>query len=52
MSLADLEDQMHEAYEFLIATFIFEGNSPEAQRLDSAVADVNAAWLETLMQEH
>lgn len=52
MSLSDIEDQMFEAFEYLIATFIFEGNSPETARLDSALVDANTAWLEALMQEH
>ncbi|MFF0498564.1 hypothetical protein ACFYU5_19315 [Nocardia aobensis] len=51
MNISDIEDQMFEAFEYLIATFIFEGNSAETQRLDSALEDANTAWLEALMQE-
>lgn len=52
MSLSDIEDQMFEAFEYLIATYIFEGNSAETRRLDAAIEDANSAWLEALMQEH
>jgi hypothetical protein len=51
VSLAEIEDQMHEAFEFLLASWI-HGHAGEVDRLSGAIEDANHAWLENLMQEH
>lgn len=50
MSLADIEDQMHEAAEYALANFIADGYTGEVERLADAIDDARGAWYECLME--